>query len=67
MKPYSFMLGAPERIRTSNRSVRSRILYPVELRAHIIHTLLLYIVCKKNQVAISDKYLKLLFLYTIIY
>ena len=30
--------GAPERIRTSNRSVRSRILYPVELRAHLTST-----------------------------
>ena len=26
--------GAPERIRTSDRSVRSRVLYPAELRAH---------------------------------
>ena len=25
--------GAPERIRTSDRSVRSRVLYPAELRA----------------------------------
>ncbi len=27
--------GAPERIRTSDRSVRSRVLYPAELRVHI--------------------------------
>ena len=26
--------GAPERIRTSDRSVRSRVLYPAELRVH---------------------------------
>ncbi len=28
------MNGAPERIRTSDRSVRSRVLYPAELRVH---------------------------------
>ncbi len=27
--------GAPERIRTSDRLVRSQVLYPAELRAHI--------------------------------
>ena len=27
--------GAPERIRTSNRLIRSQVLYPVELRVHI--------------------------------
>ena len=27
--------GAPERIRTSDRSVRSRVLYPAELRVRI--------------------------------
>ena len=29
------MYGAPGRIRTSDRSVRSRVLYPAELQAHI--------------------------------
>ena len=28
--------GAPERIRTSDRSVRSRVLYPAELQAHVL-------------------------------
>ncbi len=28
--------GAPERIRTSDRSVRSRVLYPAELRVRIV-------------------------------
>ena len=32
MKKY----GAPERTRTSNRLIRSQVLYPIELRAHII-------------------------------
>ena len=31
-----FMYGAPGRIRTSDRSVRSRVLYPAELQAHIL-------------------------------
>ncbi len=30
------MYGAPGRIRTSDRSVRSRVLYPAELQAHIL-------------------------------
>ena len=30
-----FNYGAPGRIRTSDRSVRSRVLYPAELQAHI--------------------------------
>ena len=30
------MDGAPERIRTSDRSVRSRVLYPAELQAHVL-------------------------------
>ena len=29
------LYGAPERIRTSDRLVRSQVLYPAELRAHI--------------------------------
>ena len=29
-----FRDGAPERIRTSDRSVRSRVLYPAELLVH---------------------------------
>ena len=29
------MIGAPERIRTPNLLIRSQVLYPVELRAHI--------------------------------
>jgi hypothetical protein len=28
--------GAPERIRTSNLLIRSQVLYPVELRVHLI-------------------------------
>ena len=28
---YGRITGAPERIRTSNRPVRSRVLYPIEL------------------------------------
>ena len=30
------MYGAPEGIRTPDRSVRSRVLYPAELQAHIL-------------------------------
>ena len=30
-----FLLCTPERIRTSNRLIRSQVLYPVELRVHI--------------------------------
>ena len=34
-KPLFLLLnGAPGRIRTSDRSVRSRVLYPAELQAH---------------------------------
>ena len=33
LKRYFEENGAPERIRTSDRSVRSRVLYPAELRA----------------------------------
>jgi hypothetical protein len=33
-KPYSNKNGAPGRIRTSDRLVRSQVLYPAELRAH---------------------------------
>jgi hypothetical protein len=38
---FNFLLeakiGAPERSRTSNRQIRSLILYPIELRARIFH------------------------------
>ena len=39
-EPYQFghssmMSRAPERSRTSNRLIRSQILYPVELRVHV--------------------------------
>jgi hypothetical protein len=29
--------GAPEKIRTPNLLIRSQTLYPVELRAHLVH------------------------------
>lgn len=32
--------GAPGRIRTSDHLVRSQVLYPAELRAHIVYILL---------------------------
>ncbi len=34
LKPYQVRDGASGRIRTSDRSVRSRVLYPAELRMH---------------------------------
>jgi hypothetical protein len=34
------MYGAPGRIRTSDRSVRSRVLYPAELQAHNLSLML---------------------------
>ena len=30
-----FLLSTPEKIRTSNRLIRSQVLYPVELRVHM--------------------------------
>ncbi len=41
------MNGTPERIRTSDRSVRSRVLYPAELRVRIslIFNRMYYCVC----------------------
>ncbi len=40
LKPYQVRDGASGRIRTSDRSVRSRVLYPAELRMHREITLL---------------------------
>ncbi len=34
------VIGAPGRIRTSDRLVRSQVLYPAELRAHILISIL---------------------------
>ena len=36
LQKEGFMYGAPEGIRTPDRSVRSRVLYPAELQAHIL-------------------------------
>lgn len=35
MTPRAFFRCTPERIRTSNRLIRSQVLYPVELRVRI--------------------------------
>ncbi len=56
-KNKSLKSGAPERIRTSDRLVRSQVLYPAELQAHIVLSIP-RISCIRNMSLFKNKSLK---------